>query len=185
MSVLALDVAGTPRHWIEVKTAIEYHAKNAVVWSLGDIMATYHGGYQNNGKLSVISTPSIIAIRGKGFDPALGKVLLNNKTLFGRDRHTCAYCGNYFHNTNLLSRDHIIPLSKGGPDTWMNVVTSCKPCNARKGSKSLKEAKMELLYIPYVPNYYEHLLLQRRNVCADQMDYLKSGLPKYSRLLAA
>jgi 5-methylcytosine-specific restriction endonuclease McrA len=64
----------------------------------------------------------------------------------------------------------------------MNVVTACKGCNARKDNKTLREAKMELLYVPYAPNHYENLLLQNRSILKDQMEYLLSGVPKHSRL---
>ena len=88
-----------------------------------------------------------------------------------------------FSNFHDLSRDHIVPKSRGGENVWMNVVTACRSCNSRKGSKTLKEARMELLYAPYVPTHYEHLLLQNRTVLACQMEYLMTGLPKNSRLL--
>jgi 5-methylcytosine-specific restriction endonuclease McrA len=64
----------------------------------------------------------------------------------------------------------------------MNVVTACKPCNGDKDSKTLKESGMELLYVPYVPNHFENMILQNRNILADQMEYLMSGIPKHSRI---
>lgn len=184
MSVLALDIGGIPRQWISHESAITYFAKDMVAWSLGEVVAKFHGGVQNDGKLSYIETPSIIAIKGHGFDPSKhGKVALSNKTLFGRDRHVCAYCGDHFSNPNNLSRDHIMPKSRGGENTWMNVVTACRSCNNKKDNKTLKESGMELLYVPYVPNHFEAMILQNRNILADQMDYLKSGIPKHSRVL--
>lgn len=183
-TVLALDVAGIPRQWISREKAITYHATNSVAWSLGDILATYHGGTTRDGSLSVIETPSIIAIKGNGFNPAKhAMVALSNKTLFGRDRNTCAYCGDHFGNHSKLSRDHIHPKSRGGPNTWMNVVTACRDCNAKKSNKTLKEARMELLYAPYVPSHFENMILQNRNILADQMEYLMTGVPKHSRIL--
>jgi 5-methylcytosine-specific restriction endonuclease McrA len=184
MAVLALDISGIPRQWISFDDAIVYHAKELVAWSLGDVVARYRGGIQNDGTESYLETPSIIAIRGHGFDPARhNRVSLTNRTLFGRDRHVCAYCGGHFPNYHHLSRDHILPKSRGGTDVWMNVVTACKECNGKKGSKTLKEARMELLYVPYVPNHFENLILQNRNILADQMEYLLSGVPKHSRIL--
>ena len=122
------------------------------------------------------------AIRGKPFNyEKSGKVLLTNKTLFARDRHTCAFCGNHFFEKN-LSRDHIHPVSRGGRDVWTNVVTACIPCNLRKGDKYLSQAGMELLYVPYEPNHYENLILLNRNILQDQMDYLLNGVPKHSRV---
>lgn len=184
MSVLALDIGGIPRQWISHENAITYHAKDMVAWSLGEVVAKFRGGIQNDGRLSYIETPSIIAIKGHGFDPAKhGKVALSNKTLFGRDRHVCAYCGGHFPNYHHLSRDHIVPKSKGGVNTWMNVVTACTACNNKKDNKTLKEARMELLYVPYEPNHFESMILQNRNILADQMEYLISGVPKHSRIL--
>jgi len=184
MTVLALDISGVPRQWISTDDAITYHAKQAVAWSLGDVVARYHGGIQEDGRQSYLETPSIIAIRGHGFNPQKhAKVGISNRTLFGRDRNICAYCAGHFANFRELSRDHIIPRSRGGPNTWMNIVTSCRKCNAKKGDRLLKEVGMELIYVPYVPCHYENLILQSRTILADQMDYLMAGLPKNSRVL--
>lgn len=184
MAILALDISGTPRQWISTDEAIKYWATNSVAWSLGDIVAKYRGGIQNDGTESYLESPSIIAIRGNGYDiNKHATVALTNKTLFGRDRYICAYCGKHHPNFHHLSRDHIMPKSRGGENTWENCVTACKDCNSRKSNKTLKEAKMELLYVPYAPNHFENLILQQRNILADQMEYLMAGLPKHSRVL--
>ncbi|MGH8802034.1 MAG: HNH endonuclease [Casimicrobiaceae bacterium] len=41
-----------------------------------------------------------------------------------RDRHVCAYCGGRYHHRD-LSRDHIVPASRGGRDTWMRLHLRC------------------------------------------------------------
>jgi hypothetical protein len=56
------------------------------------------------------------------------------------------------------------------------------PCNSRKDDMTLKEAGLELLYVPYVPDRAEALVLQNRNILADQMQFLKDFLPKHSRV---
>lgn len=180
MNVLALDAAGIPRRWIDLETAITHHARGTVIWSLGETIATFRGGINNQGILSEINTTSIIALRGDGFNK-FGRVTLTNKSLFSRDRHMCAYCGNLF-GTSSLSRDHVLAKAHGGKDIWTNVVTACVKCNLRKGSKTLEQANMKLLYVPYEPNHYEHLILLNRNILADQMEYLLSGVPKHSRV---
>ncbi len=183
MAVLALDVSGMPRKWVSFDDAITYKAKNLVAWSMGGVVAQYNGGVQKDGTRSYLESHSIIAIKGSGFAPnKFPTVSLTNRTLFGRDRGLCAYCGNH-HGIQHLSRDHIVPRSKGGLDNWMNVVTSCRKCNQRKGNKTLKEARLELLYLPYAPNHYENLILLNRNILGDQMDYLMPGVPKNSRIL--
>src|SRR5690606_40843755 len=58
-------------------------------------------------------------------------------SLFKRDAHLCMYCGLRFPSSQ-LSRDHIRPLSQGGRDTWMNVVTACRRCNNLKDRKSTR-----------------------------------------------
>ena len=184
MAVLALDISGIPRAWVTTDEAITYHAKELVAWTLGDVVARYRGGIQNDGTESYLETPSIIAVRGHGFDfRKHNKVALTNRTLFARDRHVCAYCGGHFPNHATLSRDHILPKFLGGHDEWMNVVTSCKICNQKKGCKTLKAARMELIYVPYEPNHFENLILQNRNILADQMEYLLTGVPKHSRII--
>lgn len=184
MAILALDVSGVPRQWISHDDAISYWATESVAWSMGEIVAKYRGGIQKDGTQSYVESPSIIAIKGHGFNPHKhAKVALTNKTLFGRDRHICAYCGKHYQNFHFLSKDHIHPKSKGGENIWTNVVTACKDCNGKKGNRTLKESKMELLYVPYEPNHYENMILQNRTILADQMEYLIAGVPKHSRIL--
>lgn len=174
--ILALDSGGTATGWITWQDAVTYEAKNLVEWSLGEITFTFMGGKSRlTGEQSSVTTASIIAIKGQSFGrkkhyrvPAL-----TNRTLFRRDHQICAYCGDSF-KLDQLTRDHIIPVSRDGKDTWMNCVTSCKRCNNRKDDRLLEEAHMELLYVPYVPDRNEYLILQNRNILADQMSFLAS-----------
>lgn len=62
------------------------------------------------------------------------------KNIFNRDNHTCQYCG----SKRNLTIDHVTPKSKGGKDTWSNLVTACIRCNNKKGDKTLEEAGMIL-----------------------------------------
>lgn len=182
--ILALDTAGNPRCWISLEDAVTAHAKENVAWQFGDNVFRARGGYQKDGRQSIIETQSIIAIKsGSGFsmDKVQRSVPLSNRTLFGRDLCTCGYCGRDF-GYNKLSRDHIIPKSRGGLDTWTNCITSCLDCNNDKDDRLLEECGMQLLYLPYVPSYAEKLILENRNVLADQMVFLKSKLTKNSRL---
>ena len=52
-----------------------------------------------------------------------------------RDRHTCTYCG----SDKQLEGDHILPLSRGGSNAFVNLVTACRPCNLSKGSKTVED----------------------------------------------
>jgi 5-methylcytosine-specific restriction endonuclease McrA len=181
--ILSLDKSGVPRGWMTIQTAIEMIAKDKVVWTLGDPIATYRGGYNNDGVRSVIETPPIIAISGTEFtkQKRFPKVVLTNNSLFNRDKHICAYCGERFMPRK-LSRDHVIPVSRGGPNTWKNVVTACIPCNTHKDNRTPEEARMKLLYLPYEPNHAENLILKNKNILGDQMEYLKTVISVNSRV---
>jgi hypothetical protein len=146
---------------------------------------TFHGGTNAaTGKQSHLTMETIIAVRGKVTTrhvEVMNKVPLTNRTLFRRDQHLCAYCGHEYSPSD-LSRDHVIPTSKGGPNNWMNVVTACYGCNKLKDDRTPEQAHMPLLYVPYVPNRAEYLILQNRKILADQMQFLIARVPKESRL---
>jgi len=96
---------------------------------------------------------------------------LCNRTLFRRDDHRCLYCGTRKPRTD-LTRDHVLPVSRGGTDKWENVVAACKRCNWTKDNKTPEEANMPLLAVPFRPNPYEWHFLAKDRILADQMDYL-------------
>jgi len=179
--VLTVDMAGLPQAWVELEEAITYHAKQMVAWSLGAVVREFRGGWQRDGSRSRLATKSILAIKGSAGRPLSHTPGLTNPMLFARDRQVCAYCGGRFLYRE-LSRDHIIPASRGGRDSWMNSVTACRSCNTRKGNRAPEQANMPLLYVPYVPNRHEHFILRNRRILADQMEYLLAGVPKTSRL---
>lgn len=185
--ILTLDMHGTPHRWITWQHACFYYAKNLVAWAAGHHSFTFHGGTNRlTGERSSITVDSIIAIKGKTLS---GKSLfqvppLDNRELFHRDRHTCAYCGSEFGSLR-LTRDHVVPVSQGGRDVWMNVVTACRSCNQHKSGRTPEEAGMQLLYAPYVPNKAEYLILCNRSILADQMDFLARHVPTRSRLKVA
>ncbi|HMM54198.1 MAG TPA: HNH endonuclease [Candidatus Desulfobacillus sp.] len=185
--ILTLDVQGAPHRWVSWQHACFYYTKNLVAWVAGDQRFTFHGGTsRSTGERSSITVDSIIAIRGRALASCgQGAVPpLNNRELFHRDRHTCAYCG-HEHSFLRLTRDHILPVSQGGRDLWMNVVTACRHCNQRKSGRTPEQAGMELLYAPYVPNKAEFLILSNRNILADQMDFLAQHVSAHSRLKQA
>ncbi len=76
-------------------------------------------------------------------------MILSHRNIFRRDNHQCAYCGKKGGN---LTIDHVIPKSKGGNDSWENLITACVKCNNHKGNLTPEEAEMELLFVPYKPN---------------------------------
>ena len=65
--------------------------------------------------------------------PVHFKVRLSRWNLYVRDMGTCQYCGKLLDRRR-ATRDHVIPVSKGGRSTWNNLVLCCRDCNERKGS---------------------------------------------------
>lgn len=185
-NVLQLDVAGNPHNWITFEKAAYYIAKDLVAWSMQSSDLTLFGGTSRlTGSQSTLTMDTIIAVKGKVNGKQLAqmnRVPLTNDTLFRRDQHVCGYCGNSF-SSHELSRDHILPVSRGGPNTWMNVITACRQCNKHKDDRTPEEANMQLLFVPYVPNRAEYLILRNKKILADQMDFLIARVPAESRLL--
>jgi 5-methylcytosine-specific restriction endonuclease McrA len=73
---------------------------------------------------------------------------ISRRALFARDGWRCVYCGS---GSGRLTLDHVVPRSRGGESSWENVVTSCAPCNHRKGNRLLEEANMALRLSPRPP----------------------------------
>lgn len=182
--VLQLDIQGTPQAWISLEQAALHVATESVAWFDGDgPLATLRGGYNvRAGRQSIIEVHPILALHGASkvnlFDvtPAFSK-----RKLVRRDRFTCAYCGQVFAERDLTC-DHVVPQSRGGAWSFMNIVASCAPCNNKKADRSPEEARMPLLYLPYTPSRFEVFLLEGRNIRADVHEWLATRLPKGSRL---
>jgi 5-methylcytosine-specific restriction endonuclease McrA len=180
--LLSLDAHGRALDWMSWQDAACLYARGAVAWTLGDPCLTLHGGTcRTTGERTLLDLHPIVAARGHARPQAIDPTpALSNPALFARDQHLCMYCG-HEHPRQLLTRDHVVPLSKGGRDTWQNVVAACRHCNARKGNRTPQQAGMPLLAVPYRPSWVEHLILSNRNILADQMAFLKAQLPKKPR----
>jgi len=83
-----------------------------------------------------IAKPSIIKVFSYVNVP-YHKVPITKQNVYKRDNHTCVYCG--CKNRQTLTIDHVIPKSKGGKDTFENMVTACFDCNNEKDSLDVEE----------------------------------------------
>lgn len=177
--VLSLDAHGRILDWISWREAAHLYARDAVAWTLGDPCLTLRGGINRiSGQQSLLDLHPIVASRGRARACAISPTpALTNIALFARDSQLCLYCGRQLTRYQ-LTRDHVVPRSQGGKDIWENVVSACLPCNTRKGGRTPAQAHMPLLAVPYRPSWVEHLILSNRNILADQMEFLRSHLPK-------
>ncbi|MEX0993136.1 MAG: HNH endonuclease [Solirubrobacterales bacterium] len=93
---------------------------------------------------------------------------ITRRAVFARDSWTCQYCGSGQH----LTVDHVVPRSRGGPSDWENIVTSCAPCNRRKGNRTPTEAGLRPHRRPRIPGPHVFIRVAAPMVPAAWNQYL-------------
>jgi 5-methylcytosine-specific restriction endonuclease McrA len=117
---------------------------------------------RDDGKLSVWDDVFVTASNKNVVIPATLKLVrrvnkrwkaprFRRKVLFNRDNWKCQYCAAQL-NRDAVTIEHVMPSSRGGPTSWKNCVTACKPCNKKKANKTPDEANMKLLKTPAEPS---------------------------------
>ncbi len=112
-----------------------------------------------------IVCPAVIRLARYVHVPRKFRRQVTNTFLFARDHYRCEYCGRHraqLRGREFLTRDHVVPLSRGGGNVWTNVVAACSSCNNRKGNRLPHEAGMHPHHIPREPNYVELVWAVRR-----------------------
>ncbi|CAD7697483.1 unnamed protein product [Ostreobium quekettii] len=94
---------------------------------------------------AVVRAQAVLKHRGRA------RVALNRTTVHLRDDGRCVYCG----SRSNLTIDHVVPISKGGPKAWGNVVTACMRCNNKKGDRTLKQMGWKLKKEPNEPSPFD------------------------------
>jgi len=98
---------------------------------------------------SVIRVPTVIVAVNFARVPKK-RPKLCARTIRERDDNRCQYTGALL-SPDKGSLDHVVPRSRGGPDTWENLVWSAKDVNQRKGNRLPHEAGLKLLKTPRAP----------------------------------
>ncbi len=96
----------------------------------------------------IFPMPSVIRLSSMVRRPMVQR-RLTRREVFARDGYACQYCGKASRS---LTLDHILPRSRGGPNTWINVISACVTCNHRKAGRTPEEAGMRLLREPGPPS---------------------------------
>lgn len=80
-------------------------------------------------------------------------VKFSRSNVIARDRSRCCYCPPHSARkpARELTFDHVLPRSKGGKTTWLNIVMACRSCNRKKGSRTPQQAGMKMHFKPYTP----------------------------------
>jgi len=165
-SVLVLNRSWIAVHIADVRRALSLVYRGAAKVVSPDTYATYD--FESWKELSQaadsnyictvsfkIKVPEIIVLNVfNGFYRQ--DVRFSRRNIFERDRNTCQYCGRR-HNKMDLTIDHVVPRSRGGTDTWDNVVLACVTCNVKKGDMLPQEVGLKLIRPPMRPQWIPHL----------------------------
>jgi len=107
---------------------------------------------------TIFEVPAVIRLRYYVNVPRRGATWSRQRIL-RRDNYTCIYCGAHIgerHHGKTLTQidftvEHLIPISRGGGNTWGNTACACRWCNHRKANRTPHEAGMRLLWEPKTP----------------------------------
>lgn len=138
-TVLVVNAGYEPLHRVSLKHAIRMlHRGVAVVESF--VEGEFFGPYA---RPLVLRLVNYVKMRWVTRAPVCTKAAVRQRD--GR----CAYC----RTGRAETVDHIVPASRGGRSTWLNLVGACLSCNGRKADRTPEEAGMKLLVTPYVPRH--------------------------------
>lgn len=169
MGCLALNASYEPLTMVPTRRAVRL-----VLDRKAEILEVDGDGEYRSEKITV-AAPTVIRLVRFIHVPRRFRRQVTNTFLFARDDYACVYCGRHrrdLRGRQFLTRDHVMPTSRGGPNSWENVVTACSPCNNRKGDRLPEEAGMTLRSTPREPNYV-HLVWAVRRVTPIQARWIR------------
>jgi len=126
----------------------EYNRYNFEQWK--EISKTDLSAIKICSKTFCLNVPSVVILDSYS-SYKVTTIKFSRHNIFTRDKFTCQYCGQHLTKKN-ISIDHIIPKSRGGTNTWNNIVACCRKCNVTKKDKLLEEINWKLITIPVNPN---------------------------------
>ena len=166
---LALNASFEPLTMVPMRRALRL-----VLDGKAEIVETDADRYVRSERLT-LPRPVVIRLTKFIHVPRRFRRQVTNTFLFARDRYRCQYCGRTMAELRpreSLTRDHLIPLSRGGSNAWTNVVTACSPCNTRKGNRMPEEIGMHPLVLPIEPHFV-HLSWAVRRLTPAQSKYIR------------
>lgn len=166
---LALNASFEPLTMVPLRRALRL-----VIDGKAEIVEAEHGRVVRSEKMT-LPRPAVIRLTRFIHVPRRFRRQVTNTFLFARDRYQCQYCGRLqmeLRPRESLTRDHLIPLSRGGLNEWTNVVTACSPCNTRKANRLPSEIAMHPIRTPVEPHFV-HLSWAVRRLTPAQAHYIK------------
>lgn len=170
LGCLALNASFEPLTMVPVKRALRL-----VIDGKAEIVEADQGRVVRSERLTM-PRPAVIRLTRFIHVPRRFRRQVTNTFLFARDRYRCQYCGRAaieLRPREALTRDHLVPLSRGGTNHWSNVVTACSTCNARKGNQLPEEIGMHPLTHPIEPHFV-HLSWAVRRLTPIQAKYIRT-----------
>jgi 5-methylcytosine-specific restriction endonuclease McrA len=137
--VLLLNQTYEPLGTVSVARAVIMTFKDSVFveeWDRDRVLRSAHAEFRVP---SVIRRRVYINIRKRREQSSMRRL-----RIYMRDKYRCQYCGER-KSVVELTLDHILPRSRGGDNSPINVVTACVKCNNRKSNRTPEEARMPLL----------------------------------------
>jgi 5-methylcytosine-specific restriction endonuclease McrA len=166
---LALNSSFEPLTMVPLKRALRL-----VIDGKAEIVEADGSRLVHSERLS-IPRPAVIRLTKFIHVPRRFRRQVTNTFLFARDHYCCQYCGRGVSDLKTresLTRDHLVPLSRGGTNEWTNVVTACSACNTRKANRLPSEIGMHPLTHPVEPHFV-HLSWAVRRLTPTQARYIK------------
>ncbi len=137
--VLLLNQTYEPLGTVSVARAVIMAFKNTVYVEEFDGDRVLHSVRESFPVPSVIRRRTYINVRRRREASGMKRL-----RIYMRDKFRCQYCGEKKPASD-LTLDHILPRSRGGDNSPVNIVTACVPCNNRKSDRTPAEARMPLL----------------------------------------
>jgi 5-methylcytosine-specific restriction endonuclease McrA len=134
---------------IELGAGAHAEALRPVSWGEWITLPVREGDHAVRTARGAIRVPTVIVAVNYAKVPKK-RPKLSAKNIRERDGNRCQYTGRLLHPDE-GSLDHVVPRSRGGPDTWENLVWSAKDVNQRKADRLPHEAGLKLLKAPRAP----------------------------------
>ncbi len=170
MRCLALNASFEPLTMVPIRRALRL-----VIEGKAEIVESSDDGDVIRSERLTLPKPAIIRLVKFVHVPRRFRRQVTNTFLFARDHYRCQYCHRAqldLRHRECLTRDHLVPISRGGGNEWSNVVTACSTCNTRKGNALPGECGMEPLVAPQEPHFV-HLAWAVRRLSSAQAKYIR------------
>jgi 5-methylcytosine-specific restriction endonuclease McrA len=114
--------------------------------------------------------PSVILLSRYVRLPRGRAVPVSRRGVLRRDAHRCGYCGK-----TATTIDHVLPRSRGGVDSWENLVACCLRCNNLKSDRTPEEMGWKLRADPRMPHDVSWVVRGVESALPQWEDYLASA----------